>query len=128
MGDSFQGKDILRLQPGESNVPVRMRFKAATASTLNDGALPYASTIKSVVSKAVWSANNLTSATGLLSSAVTLSSETVTLYFSHTTSATTVPTKAADGLYHATITLRISNGSTDFDREFDFNRIYLRDY
>lgn len=121
MGDSFQGKDILRLQPGDDNVPVRMRFKAATASTLNDGALPYASTVASVVSKAAWSANNLTSATGLLSDTASVSSETVTLYFNHSTLYT-------EGLYHATLTLRISNGSTDFDREFDFNRIYLKDY
>jgi hypothetical protein len=92
---------------------------------LNDGALPFASTVKSVVSKAVWSANNLTSATGLLSSAVSVSSETVTLYFSYCTSTLV---NYPSGLYHATLTLRVSNGSTDFDREFDFNRIYLRDY
>ena len=126
MGDSFRGKDILRLQPGDDNVPVRLKFKPATASTLNDGALPYGSSIKSVQKKVVWTANGLTSATGLLSDIASLTSNRVTLYFNHTTGDLT--TSYSEGLYHATVTLRISNGATDFDKEFDFNRIYMKDY
>ena len=53
MSDHFQGTDHIELQPNDQNIPVRMKFKAASASTKNDGSMPYGSTVASVISSMV---------------------------------------------------------------------------
>ena len=43
MADNFQGDKHIDLEPGDANVAVRFKFNAASASTANDGAIPYGS-------------------------------------------------------------------------------------
>lgn len=45
MADDFQGTGKINLQPGSSNVPYRFTVTVATSSTLNNGMLPYDSTM-----------------------------------------------------------------------------------
>ena len=124
MADSFKGSDKIDIQPGDANVPLQMRLNPASGSTKNDGAIPYESTVASATFK-VHNAETNSSSTALLSNtseAGVSSSNVIIAYFSHSSS-------LASGLYHVTATVGCSlSGSTALMyREFDYNRISLKD-
>lgn len=119
MTDHFQGFDYVELQPGDNNIPVKFRFVAATASTTNDGSMPYGSTVRSVIST-IKDDRGIDATTSLISSSA-LNGNNVTVFLNHSSDVT-------DGKYTLTSTVSFSLfGSTlIFTREFDFRRVYLR--
>ena len=124
MADSFKGSEKIDIQPGDANVPLQMRLNPASGSTKNDGAIPYGSTVATATFK-VHNAETNSSSTALLSNtseAGVSSSNVIIAYFSHSSS-------LASGLYHVTATVGCSlSGSTALMyREFDYNRISLKD-
>lgn len=119
MADSFSGTDSFSLQPGDSNVPLVFRFKSATASTLNNGSLPYNSSLVSVTKCFTKFANGGTSSTAMLKTK-SLSSNKVQVYFQYTTA-------LPQGQHYLTMKLRIDIGTTTAERQFDFKRIYMKE-
>ena len=119
MADSFSGSESFRLQPGDSNVPLVFRFKPATASTLNNGAIPYNSTLKSITKCFTKFAEGGTSSTGMIKTK-SLSSNNVQVYFQYTTT-------LSAGLHYLTMKLRIDVGTTTAEKQFDFKRIYMKE-
>lgn len=119
MTDHFQGSNHVELQPQDNNVPLKFIFVAASASTANDGSMPYGSTVRSVVSTIKDSYG--TNATSSLISTSALNGNNVIVFLKHSTA-------VHDGLY--TLTLKMSfalqGTTTIFTREFDFRRIILR--
>lgn len=120
MRDHFQGSNHVELQPGDRNYPVKFNFNPASASTANDGSIPYGSTIMTVETT-VKDQKGIDATTSVLSSSV-LSGNSVIVYISHSSD-------VRDGHYTLTTKIGISlSGSTlIFNREFDFRRLYLRD-
>lgn len=119
MADHFQGNDYVELQPGDINYPVKFRFNPASASTKNDGAMPYGSTVKTVVTTI--KDDKGISATSVLLSSSSISANTVILYLKYSTG-------VANGRYTITSKVNFSlSGSTRIlTKEFDFRRLYLR--
>lgn len=122
MGDHFQGSDHVELQPGDRNFPIKMKFNAASASTSNDGSMPYGSTVSSAI-LTVKSRKGIDATTSILSSSIGLiSNNSVIAYVNHSSD-------VSDGAY--TLTSKVSFsllGSTCvFTKEFDLRRIILRD-
>ena len=119
MGDHFQGNNYVELQPGDRNYPIKFRFVAATASTLNDGSMPYGSTVTSVITT-VKDIKGVDATTSIIASSQ-INANVVTVYVNHSSD-------VADGLY--TITSKVGfalSGSTRIlMKEFDFRRLYLR--
>lgn len=126
MGDFFQGSELIKLQPGDTNVPFTFSFPSASSSTLNDGALPFNSTVSSVTASVHRGNDNVAITDGDIVHSNTdfsLSSNTVTIPLTYSSS-------NASGIYHLEINVVASiNGATSnlFTKEFDFNRIQLRD-
>ena len=127
MSDSFQGNKYITIQPGDVNVPLSMRLNPASASTANDGAIPYGSTVAS----ATFTAHNAETGSSSTSSAVILtntseagvsSSNVIIAYISYSTA-------LQDGLYHITATVQcgLAGSTVLLTREFDFNRIFHKD-
>lgn len=122
MEDSFKGTNYITLQPGDTSVPVKFKFKPATASTLNDGVIPYGSTVKGTTWIKVREINATTSsASTALIVTKSQSSNVVTIFLRHSSTLT-------GGLYQLTFKANVSiSGSTRImRRQFDFNRIYLK--
>ena len=119
MPDKFKGSGSITLYPGDANVPLTLRFPPASASTMNDGAAPYGSTIFSYTATALYLDTN-TSSTALISS-VTGSGQNVTVYLSHSTA---VPI----GLHSviATVTWTLDGTTTRMTRPFDLDRIFVK--
>ena len=119
MPDHFQGNAHVELQPGDANLPIRFRFNAASASTSNDGAMPFGSTISSVVST-VKDCRGIDATTSLISSSQ-ITQNVVTIYLNHSSD-------VADGKYTLTSKVNFALAGTTivFTREFDFRRVYLR--
>lgn len=121
MTDNFQGIDHIELQPGDINYPASFRFVAASASTANDGSIPYGSSIHKVVSTIKDRNKGIDATTSIIASSA-LSGNVVTVYLNHSSD-------VADGEYILTTKVSIAlSGSTTtiFTREFDFRRINLR--
>jgi len=120
MSDHFQGTDYVELQPGDRNVPIRMNFKAASASTKNDGSMPYGSTVKSVISSVKEFERGIDASTSLLSSSQ-ISGNTVIAYVNHSSNVN-------DGKYilTAAVSFSLSGSTLVMTKEFDFRRITLR--
>lgn len=119
--DSYEGTHYVTLQPGDTNVPVRFRYNPCTASSANDGAIPYGATVHNKSVK-VHAARSTAESTALIVS-VSLSSNTIVTYL-------TWSTKVARGKYHLTATITCAlEGSTvtAMKRQFDFNRLFLKD-
>jgi len=118
--DSFKGTDYITIQPGDTNVPLWLKFKAATAATANDGSIPYLSTLHSVSYAKVHREG--VSPTSAMIVSKSLSSNMVKLYLTYTTA-------LAAGLYDLTCRVVINlNGTTiNMTRQYDLNRIYLKD-
>ena len=124
MADSFKGNKSVDIQPGDVNVPLHMRINPASGSTKNDGSIPYGSTVATATFK-VHNAESNSSSTAMLTNtteAGVSSSNVIVAYFSYSST-------LREGLYHVTATVGMSlSGSTVLAyRDFDFNRIYMKD-
>jgi hypothetical protein len=119
MPDHFQGSAHVELQPGDENLPVRFRFNAATASTSNDGAMPFGSTVNSVISS-VKDERGIDATTSIIATSQ-ITQNVVTIYLNHSSD-------VADGKYTLTskVTFSLAGTTILFTREFDFRRVYLR--
>lgn len=117
MGDSFQGTGHIELYPGDANVPVWFKIPVASASTANDGAIPYGSTLASAT-VTMEAARGWTSS-GLITS-VTVSSQIVFVTLSHSSTFKT-------GIYtlKATISFSLAESVLTMTRPFRFNRVVL---
>jgi len=119
MADSYDGTRHVELQPGDVNIPVFLKLNACSASTANDGSIPYGSTVVSATVTCFH--RNGTSSTALISGS-TESGNTVVVYLSYSTA---VPTGRHD--LTAKVTLSLSGWSANMVREFDLNRIFVKD-
>jgi len=120
MADRFQGSDHVELRTGAESVPIWLKFNAATASTKNDGSIPYGSTVYSAT---VTMTNSETgAATTELHTAVSESSNRVIVYLQHSTAVST-------GLYYlqAEVTFSLSGTTQRMTRPFDLDRILVTD-
>lgn len=113
--DYFKGSDSIILQPNDVEVPYNFIFTVCSASTKNDGALPFGETISSVAVTAHTEAG--VSATTDIIAFSTWASFTENLRLSY-------PTTAGAGRYHLTFVVALSNTSETI--EFDFNRVVAR--
>ena len=123
---SFEGTQTIILEPDDSNVPDQFEFTVCSASTANDGGIPYGHTITSTASWAkahrIDGTNMTTGTTGLIT-ATSFTSFTCTAWLTYPTSSGTV-----GGRYHIKFLPTITDGTTAvFVKEFDFNRVLLKD-
>ena len=110
----FKELGDITVQPADVKVPYTFGLPACSSATANDGAIPYGTTIASVVVTAHKSDG--TAATGLVfSSSVASNVVTVTLTYPST----------ATGTYHLKFVCTLDTGSAVI--EFDFNRVKVRD-
>ena len=121
MADSFKGTGRTDIQPGTVNKPVYMRLKAASASTKNDGSMPFGSTVISSILTAHHGRSGVDYTSDLIASA-TESGNTIIAYLSYSSD-------MPRGTYHltATVTMSLSGASTTFSQQFDLNRIENKD-
>ena len=119
MADDFQGDNYILLQPGDLNVPVKFRFVAATASTANDGSMPYGSTIVSS-SMAAYRQDGTVITSKLIAETV-ISGNTVIAYLQYNST-------LADGEYYLTVkpTFSLVGSTRNMTKEFDFARVHVR--
>lgn len=122
MADHFRGVETIYIQPGDTSVPYSFQLTIATASTKNDGALPYGSSLHKFTAS-VHQANNSSVGTSdiIVSSSVNINRMDVKLGYS---------TSLNSGLHHLEFIVTGSiNGSTAsvFKKEFDFNRLWVKD-
>ncbi len=120
MVDTFSGAKKIDLQPGEVDVPLRMRVTIASASTANDGFLPFGSTLVSHSVTAHHGASN-SSSTSIIAD-TTDAGNTIIVYLQHTTA-------YIAGIYHVTAvgTFSITGSTRQLVRQIDFNRVYMKD-
>jgi len=116
----FQGTKAIILQPGDAIVPYTFTWTICTSSTGNDGAIPYGHTVSSVVT-AIKHESGLICTTGILASS-SHSGAVTSLFLTYPSSSGFLT-----GKYHTTFTATISDGTTTFAKEFDFNRLIVRD-
>ena len=119
MPDAFQGSGSITLYSGDANVPINLRFSPCSGSTVNDGSIPYGSTIHSYAVSAKYLDDD--SGSSALVSSVTGSSHYLTVYLTHSTS---VP-KGLHSLI-ATVTFALSGTTARMTRPFDLDRIFVR--
>lgn len=120
-GDKFQGSGSIDIQPGTKNKPIYLRLKPCTASTKNDGSMPFGSTIVWCKVYAHRAADGV-SASQLVSKSTVPSSNTIVAYLSYSTA-------LAPGLYHLTakVKMSVSGLTTYYQEEYDFNRVMVKD-
>jgi len=117
--DSFKGADYVTIQPGDTNVPLYLKFKPATATTANDGSIPFGSTLQSI--SWVKTHNDGVAASTAMIVSKSLSSNMVKVFLTYTTA---IPS----GKYDLTCKVAVNlSGTTHMTRQYDFNRIYLKD-
>lgn len=119
--DSFQGSGTINIQKGSSNVPYRFQITVASSSQKNDGALPYASTVRSftVLAHPVGSTASSTHFVGAMS----LSSNTLITRLNWTT-------QIRPGIYQMEFKVVASvshSTATPLKRQYDFARVYLKE-
>ena len=121
-GDEFKGIGYIDLQPGSSNIPVIARFKAATASTENDGSIPYGSTLTSATW--AWIGPNQTTA-GASSNMIVSSRVSTNMAYAYLTWSSNL----RNGLHKLTCTAIFSLAGTTatMQLERDLDRIYVGD-
>lgn len=112
---AFEGTKIIVLQPTEVDVPYRFHFTVCSATTANDGAIPYGLTIAE-------SSATCHSEDGTDFSADIISLTSLTSFY--TTLRLTYSTLAGPGKYHLRFKNTLSDGAF---KEFDFNRLVLKD-
>lgn len=118
--DSFKGSGQVDVQPGTLNKPLRLRLKACSASTKNDGSMPFGSTVISATISAHYAQTG--AASTVLVTKSTESGNTVIAYLSYSTALT-------PGIYHLTarVTMSVSGSTRTYREDFDFNRVFVRD-
>lgn len=119
--DSFQGSGTINLQRGTSNVPYRFQVTVASSSTLNDGALPYGSTLCSFTVNAFLKGTTRSTTAPVITKS--LSSNQMILRLGWTTAVN-------QGLYRIEFSIIASvNGSTvtPIKRQFEFDRLLLKE-
>jgi len=129
MADSFQGSGKIILQPGDTNIPFNFNFKVATSSNVNDGAIPYGSTLTSVTATAHRVDGVAVDAGNLIQAATDFiySSNMVMIPLTYSTQLQT--TELGGGLYHIEIKAdisRLGQTSDNFIRQFDFDRVEVK--
>jgi len=117
----FEGTKPIFLQPYDVLVPYSFEYTVCTATTANDGSLPYGHTLSSIITYA-HREDSVTTTGVIAASSATNQVHTVWLTYP-----TTVP--VVTGKYHLTFKAIISDtgGSSAYIREFDFNRLIVRD-
>jgi hypothetical protein len=120
MPDNFQGSNYTVIQRGDVNVPVRLRLKACSASTKNDGSMPYGSSVISSTCSSHWGQNG--AATTSLIASATESGNTIVTYLSYSSD-------LKKGAYHLTakVTVTLSGTTEVMTREYDLDRIFIKD-
>lgn len=116
----FEGTKSIILQPGDVGVPYTFTWTICTSSTGNDGAIPFGHTVSGVVTT-IHHENGTVYSTALLA-ASSHTGQVTSIFLSYPTSSGYV-----SGKYHATFIATISDGTTTFAKEFDFNRIIVKD-
>jgi len=120
--DSFRGKDAIYLQPGDTNIPYHFQLTVATSSTLNNGLLPYNSTLHSFTMTA-HQRSGTTVGTSDLVVGSSKDGNTMVARLGYSTSLNSC-------LHHIEFFVTASiAGATDsvLKREFDFNRLWVKD-
>lgn len=112
--DDFQGNSSIVIQTHDSEVPYAFRFPACSAEDVNDGAIPYGTTISSCAATAKNAETGLDASAALIKS-VTVDDDKVTLELSY---------PGAVGTFHITFVLTLSTGAKI---EKDFIRVMARD-
>ena len=115
----FEGSRAIIIQPTDVMVPYSFNFTVCTSSTGNDGALPFGHTINSMA-VAAHHENGTVMSTAIIGASVH-SSFTTLVSFSYPSS-----TGIVLGKYHLTFTATVSDGTTTYTREFDFNRVMVK--
>ena len=117
--DSFQGTDKLTIQPNDRNVPVFLKLNAASASTANDGSMPYGSSVVEATVTAHTTAN-VDVSTDVISSS-TESGNTIVTYIDYSTA-------VANKMCHlqATVSMTLTGSTLVMVREYDFDRLYFK--
>ena len=122
MADHFRGVETIYIQPGDTSVPYGFQLTIATATTKNDGALPYGSSLHTFTVSAHQANNSLVGTSDLIiSSSVNGNIMDIKLGYS---------TALNSGLHHLEFIVTGSiSGSTGsvFKKEFDFNRVWVKD-
>ena len=117
--DNAQGSDFSILQPGDTNVPISLKLKAASASTANDGSMPYGSTLVS----SSWVAYDP-------SGVACTSNIVITSSFSSNINKVflTYSTALVNGMHKLTCkaTVSVVGSSRLMKREFDLKRIMVK--
>ena len=118
MADAFKDQDFITVQPGDANVPMQFRFKPCSASTANDGAIPYGSTLAGSTITAYNEQGTAVSTS--LATARSLSSNIVTVYLAHSTA-------FLDGVYKLTFknTFSVSGSTRVMTKQWDYSRVYV---
>jgi hypothetical protein len=110
----FRGENKFVLQPGDSNVPFRFKFEPCSAEDVNDGSLPYNTSIASVVVTAFDSDGTDVTSTMIANTPSVLND---IVYFR-------VNYPGAAGRYTVEIVATLDDGA---DKEFNFNRFVAKD-
>lgn len=116
----FQGTKSIILQPSDVRVPYTFTWTVCSASTSNDGAIPYGHTVSSNVTTITHESGTVCT-TGILAS----SSHTgwvTTLWLAYPSSSGFLT-----GKYHVKFVPTIADATTTYTKEFDFNRLIVRD-
>lgn len=115
----FQGTKSIILQPGDVKVPYSFQWTVCSCSTGNDGSIPFGHSISTGVT-AAHREDGISMSTAIVAgSSWTGNVATILLSFPSSTG-------ALMGKYHLTFTATISDGTTTYSKEFDFNRIMVR--
>ncbi len=116
----FEGTNVITLQPNDINVPYKFEFTVCSGTTTNDGAIPSGHTLSSAVVTA-HRIDGTVVTTGLVAN-TSMTGFVDAVWLSYPTSVGTV-----GGRYHIQLLPTISDGTTTYTKEFNFNRIVLKD-
>ena len=121
MVDSFKGTGVINLQPGDTSIPYRFRLTVATSSNLNNGTLPYNSSVCSA-SAQIRQRNGSSVGTSDLLVASTEDGNTLIAKLGYSTN-------VVRGLHHIRwiATCSVAGSTvTPMKKELDFNRLWIK--
>ena len=122
MPDKFKGSGSITLYPGDISVPIAMRFPPASASTMNDGAIPYGSTIISASALVYYLDDDSAGSTKLMSTAASFDGAgTVTVFLTHDAT-------VDKGLHSivTTVVFDLAGVARNMTRPFDLDRVWVK--
>jgi len=120
MNDKFQGDDHITLTPYTSSVPYYFQATVASSSSMNDGGLPYNSSVCSFIVKVRRADGTTANSSGMVSNS-TLNGNIMSVRLNYST-------HLDEGLYCMTFVVTASvKGSTvlPLKKAFRFNRVYV---